>query len=43
MYTIFMNSKNCKTSDPLRLLLDLSDKINLQRSDKHVGLPNLSI
>ena len=43
MYTIFMNSKNCKTSDPLRLLLDLSDKINLQRSDKHVALSNLSI
>ena len=43
MYTIFMNSKNCKTSDPLRLLLNLSDKINLQRSDKHVALSNLSI
>ena len=43
MYTIFMNSKNCKTSDPLRLLLNLSDKINLKRSDKHIALSNLSI
>ena len=29
MVTIFMNSKNSKTSDPHRLLLNLSDKMNL--------------
>ena len=29
MDTIFMNSKNNRTSDPYRLLLNLSDKINL--------------
>ena len=28
-----MNSKNCETSDPHRLLLNLADKINLKRSD----------
>ena len=28
-----MNSKNSKTSDPQRLLLNLVDKINLKRSD----------
>ena len=28
MDTIFLNSKNIKTSDPHRLLLNLSDKIN---------------
>ena len=28
MDTIFMNSKNSKTSDPHRLLPNLSDKIN---------------
>ena len=28
MDTTFMNSKNSKTSDTLRLLLNLSDKIN---------------
>ena len=43
MDSIFMNSKNSKTSDLYRLLLNLSDKINLKRSDKYVALSNLSI
>ena len=43
MDTIFKNSGNSKTSDPHRLLLNLSDKINLKRSDKYVALSNLSI
>ena len=43
MDTIFMNSRNSKTSDPHRLLLNFSDKINLKRSDKHVALSNLYI
>ena len=38
-----MNSESSKTSDPHRLLLNLSDKINLRRSDKYVALSNLSI
>ena len=38
-----MNSKNNKTSNPNRPLLNLSDKINLKRSDKCVALSNLSI
>ena len=29
-----MNSKNSKTSDSHRVLLNLSDKINLNRTDK---------
>ena len=37
MDTIFMNSENSKTSDPHRLLLNLSDKINLKTSDKYVA------
>ena len=37
MDTIFMNSENSKTSDPHRLLLNISDKINLKRSDKYVA------
>ena len=41
MHTIFMNSENGKTSDPHRLLLNLSDKINLNRSEKYVPLSNL--
>ena len=43
MDTIFMNSENSKTTDPHRLLLNLTDKINLRRSDKYVALSNLSI
>ena len=43
MDTIFMNSKNSETSDPLRLLLNLRDKTNLKRSDKYLALSNLSI
>ena len=38
MDTIFMNSK---TSDPQRILLSLTDKIKLKRSDKYVALSNL--
>ena len=38
-----MNPGNSKTSDPHRLLLNLSDKINLRRSDQYVALSNLSI
>ena len=38
-----MNSKNCKTTDPHRLLFNLTDKINLKRSDKYVALSKLSI
>ena len=38
-----MNSENSKTSDPHRLFLNLTDKINLSRSDKYVALSNLSI
>ena len=38
-----MNSKNSKTSDPHRLLLDLSDKTNLKRSYNYTALSNFSI
>ena len=38
-----MYSEHSKTSDPHRLFLNLSDKINLKRSDKYVALSNLSI
>ena len=36
MDTIYMNSKNSKKSYPHRLLLNLSDKIKLKRSDEYV-------
>ena len=43
MDIIFINSKNSKTSDPHRLLLNLTDQTNLKRSDKYVALSNLSM
>ena len=43
MNTIFMNSENSKTSDPYRLLLNLTDKIYLRRKDKYIALSNLSM
>ena len=43
MDTLFMNSENSKTSDPHRLLLNLTDKIDLRRKDKYIALSNLSI
>ena len=41
--TIFVNSRNSKTSDPHRLLLNLSYETNLKRKDKYIPLWNLSI
>ena len=38
-----MNSKNSKTPDPYRLLLNLTDKIDLRRKIKYFTLSNLSI
>ena len=38
-----MNSKNSKKSDPHRLLINLTDKIDLRRKDKCIALSNLSI
>ena len=43
MDIIFMNYKNSKTLDPHGLLLNLSPKINLKRSDKYIALSNHSI
>ena len=43
MNTIFMNSENSKTSDPHRLLLNLTDKIYLRRKDKYIAFSNLGI
>ena len=38
-----MNSKNSKRFEPYRLLLNLTDKIDLKRSDKYLALSNLRI
>ena len=42
MDTIFLNSENSKTSDTHRLLLNISDEINLTRIDQYGALSNLS-
>ena len=38
MNTIFMNSKTSKKSDPHRLLLNVTHKIDLRRNVKHISL-----
>ena len=43
MNTIFMNSKNSKTFDLQKLLLNLTDKIDLRIKHKYIILSNLSI
>ena len=43
MDTIFMNSKNSETSGPHKLLLNLTGKINLKKSDKYIALSNFSV
>ena len=41
--TIFINSKNSKTSEPHRFRLDFTDKLNLKDPKKNMALANLSI
>ena len=43
MDTIFIKSKNSKTSDSRRLSLNLTNKISLKRSDKYIAFSNLNI
>ena len=43
MDTIFVNSENNKTSKPHVLILKLTDKLDLRRSEKSVALSNLCI
>ena len=43
METIFINTENCKTNEPHRFKLDLTDKLNLKNLNKNMALANLSI
>ena len=43
MNTVFMDSKNSKTSNSHRLLLNTWDKTILERSDKYVALSNIQV
>ena len=43
METIFMNTGNSKTNEPHNFVLNLSQRLDLRSSDKHVAVQNLSI
>ena len=43
METIFMNSKNRKTSEPNRFKYDLIDKLDFKNPNKTMALGNLSL
>ena len=43
METILMNAKNSKTNEPHKFVLNLSQRLDLRSSNKHVALQNLSI
>ena len=43
MDTIFMNSKNSKTSEPHLLMPKLTDKLDLTSGEESITLPNLGI
>ena len=42
MDTIFMNSKNSKTSKPHVLILKFTDKLDLRRGENRIALSNIS-
>ena len=43
MKTVFMNTENSQTNEPHKFILNLSQRLDLRSSDKHVPLQNLSI
>ena len=38
-----MNSENSQTNEPHKIVLNLSQRLNLRCSDKHVALQNFSV
>ena len=43
MKMTFMNTENSKTNDPHKFVLNLSQRLDLRSSNKHITLQNLSI
>ena len=43
MEVIFMNTQNSKTNEPHKFVLNLSQRLDLRSSNKHVTLQNLTI
>ena len=42
METIFMSTEKSKTNEPRKVVLNLSQRLDLRSSNKHVPLQNLS-
>ena len=43
METIFMNMENSETNEPHKIVLNLSQRLDLRSSNKNVALQNLSV
>ena len=43
METIFMNTEDSKTNEPNKFVRNLSQRLDLRSSNKHVALQNVSI
>ena len=43
METIFINMENSKMNEPHKFILNLSQRLDIRSSNKHVALQNLSI
>ena len=43
MKTIFLNTETSKSSEPHKFVLNLPQRLDLKRSEKHVALQNLCI
>ena len=43
METTLMNTENSKTNEPHKFVLNLSQRLDLKSSNKHVALQNVSI
>ena len=43
METIYMNTGKSKTNEPHEFVLNLSQRLDIRSSDKHVALQNLAI
>ena len=43
METMFMNTENSKTNAPVKFFLNVTQRLHLRSSNKHVALQNLSI
>ena len=43
METIYINTEKSKTNEPHKSVLNLSQRLDLRSSNKHVALQNLSI